>query len=195
MNYPKYEPGAVFGSWTIISKTTKRKVICKCACGNIKELYRTNLGSGKSISCGCSRSNIAVGTKLYKVWESMKSRCLNANHHAYENYGGRGVTVCLEWMDVETFYTWSLANGYKEGLSIDRIDNEQGYSPNNCKWSTWTEQHNNKRNNLFITFNGRTQTVAQWGREQHISNRTILSRIRSGWENEKLLIAVGGMKG
>ena len=93
-----------------------------------------------------------------------------------------------------TFYTWALHSGYEEDLSIERIDNELGYSPKNCKWATRIEQHNNKRNNLLITHNRRTQTVAQWGRELNINNRTILSRIRTGWKNEELLIEVGGLK-
>lgn len=181
LRYPKYSTGSVFNDWTVLYKTDKRRVMCQCVCGKIKELYRVNLGSGKSTSCGCSRSNIAVGTKLYNVWSSMKSRCSDENSHAYADYGGRGITVCEEWNnDPAEFYTWAMLNGYKEGLSIDRIDNNSGYSPDNCKWSTRIEQHNNKRNNLLITYEGKTQTVAQWSREKGINNRTILSRVRRG---------------
>ncbi len=187
-SYPKYEPGQRFGEWTVMEKTSKRKVLCKCSCGTQKELYRTNLGSGKSKSCGCSRKTGTEGTKLYNVWASMKSRCANKNHRFYESYGGRGIAVCKEWEgDVKTFYDWALSSGYKEGLSLDRVDNNGNYEPNNCRWATRLEQHNNKRNNLLITLNGRTCTVAEWARKTGINNRTILSRLRDGWEPEVAL--------
>lgn len=193
LRYPKYMNGNKFGEWTILKQISTRKVLCECSCGNTKEVYKTNLGTGKSESCGCLREVEASGTKLYNVWASLKSRCLNKNHHAYLDYGARGITVCDEWIDsVDSFYHWALESGYKEGLTIDRIDNNKGYSPDNCKWSTMEEQHNNKRNNRFITYNGKTQTVAEWARETGINNRTILSRLRGGWDVSELFIDPGG---
>lgn len=187
--YPKYEAGNIFGNWTILYKTSKRKVVCRCNCGTIKELYRTNLGSEKSISCGCSRKSGAENTKLYNIWSSMKDRCLNKNHKFYKDYGGRGILICNEWIiNVSSFYNWAIANGYKEGLTIDRVDNDRGYEPDNCRWATRLEQANNKRNNLNITFNGVAKTVAEWSREYKLNNKTILSRIRAGWILERLFI-------
>lgn len=191
MQHSRYEPGEKFGNWTILKNTAKRKAICQCLCGVIKEVYVTNLGSGKSKSCGCIKHVGFVNTKLYGVYTSMKSRCYNKNHRFYKHYGARGITVCDEWLrDKKTFYCWAIKNGYKEGLSLDRVDNNLGYSPKNCRWATQIQQHNNTRSNLFIVHNGLTKTVAQWARETGINNRTILSRIRAGWRKEDLFNSV-----
>lgn len=96
-----------------------------------------------------------TGTILYNKWQKMKARCNNIKHPAYKNYGGRGITVCEEWThDFMLFYTWAIDNGYKEGLALDRRDNNKGYSPDNCRFVTHKENDNNKRTNRYVTING-----------------------------------------
>lgn len=133
---------------------------CKCDCGKEVIVSSSDLRSGKQISCGCynyerflkEQRQIKHGLrkhKLYGVWRSMKERCTLKTHVAYKDYGGRGITVCEEWKnDFKKFYDWSIQNGYKEGLTIDRIDNDKGYYPENCRWVTMKVQNTNKRNTL-----------------------------------------------
>ena len=116
-------------------------------------------------------------TKLYRVWEKMKSRCNNPNNRNYPDYGGRGIFICDEWNDFVPFYEWSQENGYEEGLTIDRIDNDGGYSPDNCRWVTQTENANNKRSNKWIEWNGETKTIAQWARTMDIKYGTLFRRL------------------
>lgn len=138
------------------SGQTKRKVLCECDCGNKKEVQLHNLRSGHTTSCGCHQKektaevNITHGMynhHLYMVWNSMKDRCNNSNHKQYSDYGGRGITVCPEWnsSDATAFLEWALASGYKKGLQIDRIDNNKGYNPSNCRFVTRSTNQMNKR--------------------------------------------------
>ena len=115
-------------------------------------------------------------TKLHGVWNSMKQRCVNPNHIGYENYGGRGITVCREWEEFLPFYIWSINNGYQDGLTLDRIDNSLGYCPENCRFVDRIEQNNNTRRNILITANGKTMTLPQWSRETHIKQTTLYRR-------------------
>lgn len=120
----------------------------------------------------------SYNTKLYKVWFAIKERCFNPNNKSFHNYGGRGITICKEWInDYASFRDWSYENGYQEGLSIDRIDNNGNYSPDNCRWTSRKVQGNNRRNNLFYTLDGRTQSVAQWAEELGIKHNTLLLRL------------------
>lgn len=129
--------------------------------------------------------------RLYHIWASMKQRCKNPNNHKYNDYGGRGITVCNEWKVFDNFYNWSVDNGYKEGLTIDRIDNDKGYSPDNCRWATQTEQARNKRNTIFLELDGERKPLPKWADEKNIPSSVIRKRLKMGWSvNEALNIKV-----
>lgn len=115
--------------------------------------------------------------KLYDTWRHMIDRCEKANHHAYKDYGGRGVSVCVEWHSFDNFFDWAVSNGYAFGLTLDRENVNGNYEPSNCRWATWKEQGNNRRTNTLITFNGRTQTMAVWADELGITRHTLWARL------------------
>lgn len=125
-------------------------------------------------------------TRLYSIYSNMKTRCYNKNSVDYKNYGERGITICKEWLSsFMSFYNWSINNGYKQGLLLDRKDNELGYSPENCRWVDSIEQNNNKRNNNLIKYKGKTQSISKWSTELGINRVTLLSRLRNGWSVER----------
>ena len=122
------------------------------------------------------------GTRLYRVWNGMKDRCLNPNSKDYRHYGGRGITICDEWKEPTAFFNWALENGYREDLTIDRIDNDKGYCPNNCRWITNSEQQRNRGFNQNIEYKGETKCVSEWSRKTGIARQTIQNRLESGWD-------------
>lgn len=124
---------------------------------------------------------------LYGVWANMKTRCENPNDKHYSRWGGRGIRVCEEWHDFKRFYDWAISNGYSEGLTIDRIDNNGNYEPSNCRWVTVLEQNQNKRNVILLTHNGETKTCAEWSRMFGLSKNTVYSRFHKGWTVEQCL--------
>lgn len=127
-------------------------------------------------------------TKLYGVRTAMIQRCYNPNNQSYPNYGARGISVCDEWReDFQSFYYWAMSSGYAEGMSIDRIDNNGNYCPENCRWATATEQGNNKRNNVFIECNGERHSMKEWSEITGLSVKKIDSRRRAGWDAERIL--------
>ena len=118
----------------------------------------------------------------------MKTRCLNPNCHAYKDYGGRGITICDEWINsVENFNEWAISNGYNENLTLDRIDVNGNYEPSNCRWTSRKSQANNKRNNHLLTFNNETHTIAEWGAILNINPISINKRLLIGWPVSKAL--------
>jgi len=131
----------------------------------------------------------ALNLKLYRAFNSMKARCYSPRSDMYSSYGGRGIVVCDEWKDnPRGFVEWSLANGYAEGLSIDRIDVNGNYSPDNCRWATSKQQFRNMRKNRWLTFRGRTMILADWAREVGIHPAAIQVRLdRCGWSVERAL--------
>ena len=135
-------------------------------------------------------------SRLYSVWRHMKERCNNENHMAFQRYGGRGISVCDDWSsEFLSFKSWALENGYNPDLSLDRIDNNGDYCPENCRWATRVEQQNNTSKNRLLTFNGETHSIAEWGRITGVNRRTIMSRLRAGWSIDNALTqAVKGHK-
>lgn len=171
---------------------------CKCDCGIEKNVLERNLIYSGTSSCGClqrecigklRRKHGDTGTRLYQAWENMRARCNRKSSREYENYGGRGISVCEEWQaSYESFKKWALSNGYADNLTLDRIDTNGNYEPSNCRWISNQLQQYNKRNNRNITFNGKTQTLNQWAKELGIIPKTLQGRLdKSGWSVEKAL--------
>lgn len=175
---------------------------CKCDCGNITVVNGCDLKRQKIKSCGCLHKQITKivamnnkkhgksKTRLYKIWSGVKSRCYYQKNIEYMNYGGRGIKVCNEWLNKENgfmnFYNWAINNGYKENLTIDRIDNNGNYEPNNCRWITYIEQENNKRNNTLIQYKDKQYTLAQLSRKIGINSATLSWRIKHNWNENEL---------
>lgn len=157
---------------------------CICDCGNKKDVPISYLKSGHTTSCGClvkemhTTHNLSQ-SRLYNIHQGMLGRCFRKTDLAYSDYGGRGITICDEWKnDFMAFYKWSLENGYREDLTIDRIDVNGNYEPSNCRWATKAEQTRNSRKNVFFTCNGVTKTISEWARELGIPLTTFNRRIK-----------------
>lgn len=128
-------------------------------------------------------------TKLLGVWRTMKQRCFNPNNPKYKSYGGRGIKVCNEWSTFKSFEIWAKENGYQEGLSIDRIDNNKGYTPENCRWVNRITQQNNMRSNHFLEYSNERHTISEWSRLLKINRATLNNRIKKGWDIEQALFS------
>lgn len=126
-------------------------------------------------------------TRLYRIWGLMKNRCNNPNNPAYKDYGGRGITVCQEWHDFVQFKQWALSHGYQDDLTIDRIDFNGNYCPENCRWITMAAQQGNTRANTFYTINGETHHINEWARIYGLKPPTIIQRINHGWSVEEAI--------
>lgn len=148
--------GTKFGRLMVLEflglASTRNKIYyCKCRCGNFTEVTGSNLRNGRTKSCGCYGNSYHIkhglcGTRLYSIWGNMRDRCNNPNTKNYDRYGGRGIVVCREWRkDFKTFYDWAMLNGYSDDLQIDRIDNDDGYYPENCRFVTPRENCLNQR--------------------------------------------------
>ena len=171
--------GKKFGRLTVIGiddrNTRKTYWNCICDCGKVKSVRADSLQGGAIRSCGCLKkeqdeknltkhhSHYQSGTRIYIIWQNLKSRCNKETDVRYHNYGGRGIKVCEEWQNsFENFYYWSLENGYSDDLTIDRIDNDGNYEPLNCRWVDKKTQCNNRSTNTKITIGKSTRTLMEW---------------------------------
>lgn len=200
-NKKKDMVGKIIGYLTVIAPAANKGPhtawLCRCRCGKEVVIDSGSLRSGLNKSCGCYRDernklgNITHGlssTRLYRIWIGMRNRCFNPKNPSYDLYGQRGIMVCSEWLDFETFYKWAVANGYQENLTIERKDNDKGYSPDNCTWIPRPEQVLNLRTNRKITCNGITKTIHEWSVDTGLLIRTIRSRLDTlKWSAEKTL--------
>lgn len=179
---------------------------CECECGNEHIVLTNRLISGHTTSCGCRKEEVKLklaelnkthelsNSRIYKIYNGMISRCYKKYSSSYDRYGGRGITICKEWLDdFMNFYNWAIKNGYSDDLSIDRIDPNGNYEPSNCRWATAKEQANNTRSTVFLTYNGETKSASEWSRITGIRQGTIVRRKTSyGWsDKECLTIKVG----
>ena len=194
--------GQRFGRLTVIGRTDDYvspkghklvRWLCECDCGNKSCVTTSSLKKGESKSCGCLNREISrkrllthgdSEARLYHIWRRMKDRCNTETDKNYHHYGGRGISVCQEWDDYVVFKEWALNSGYNEQLTIDRINVDGNYEPSNCRWVDWTVQANNKRNNHYITYKNKTQSMKDWSNELSIDYSTLRRRIGSGWSPE-----------
>ena len=189
--------GQKFGKLTAIQPVGRTKAgyvtwECICECGGSKIVNGHDLVNYHVKSCGCIKKNIMERakikkekrlSKIFSIWKGMKRRCLYISSINYKNYGGRGIKICNDWLIFENFAKWAMSNGYKATLTLDRIDNNGDYSPENCRWITILEQQNNRRNNVFIL----GKTLAQWSRHLGIPYTRLKSWRQRGKDLEKII--------
>ena len=191
--------GQRFGRLTVVEKADKDKWKCVCDCGNEKIVGQYSLIHGDTKSCGCLWKERVIKhghsyERLYHVWSGMRSRCRNPKSPDYKRYGGRGITVCDEWNSYSAFRDWALENGYDSNAerfqcTLDRIDNDKGYSPQNCRWVSLTVNNNNTSSNRFLVFEGEKHTVAEWARIQGLSSALIRTRLDNlHWPIDRALL-------
>ena len=128
-----------------------------------------------------------VGTRLYRTWQDMKKRCYSPQNKSFHRYGGRGIKVCPEWHDFSPFMNWASANGYRDDLTLDRIDSNEDYSPDNCRWATQKVQQNNRRNNRLIEIDGVTKTAHEWADAYSVKYKAFMERLHLGWDAKTAL--------
>lgn len=179
-------------------KNGRTYFLCQCKCGSEPKFIQSYyLKTGHTQSCGCLKHEEKIfthgltNTRLYRTYNSMKQRCYKEYDKAYKNYGGRGITICDEWLDKENgflnFYNWAINNGYEDSLTIDRKNNDGNYEPNNCRWVNDKTQSNNRRSNNLITIDGITKNITQWAEEYDLCYSTIKSRIVRGKTGRDLI--------
>lgn len=166
---------------------------CTCKCGTRKIVRDIEIRRGCSTSCGCynreiSTTHYETGTRLYEIWHGMKQRCNNPNNKDAHNYCDRGIEVCTDWNNnYELFRDWAIDNGYSDDLTLDRIDVNGNYCPENCRWATAIQQGRNTRVNHLLSYNGKTQTIADWADEVGMNYYTLAKRIAQGWTVERAI--------
>lgn len=196
--------GQRFGRLIVVDRAendrhNKAMWLCRCDCGKDAVILGSSLNRGKTRSCGCLQKESAsiqakrnethgmTGTRLYNIWLNMNARCFNKNHISYAYYGGRGIEVCDTWKDdAVAFRDWAIANGYRDDLTIDRIDANGPYSPENCRWISQKEQANNRRNNRIVSYGGESHTISEWSSITGIRKDTLRHRIDAGWSPDLL---------
>ena len=199
--------GQTFGRLTVLHRTENHyypngrhdvQYLCQCECGNTVSVLGIHLRSGHTTSCGCYRAETTkttmtthgmTGSRLHNAWKNMIERCANPHHKNYDIYGGRGIEVCRDWQNsFQAFNDWAMQNGYAEHLTLDRIDVNRGYSPENCRWITQKAQCNNTRRNINVEINGETHTLKQWTEILGLKYGTISSRVERGWSPRDALL-------
>ena len=180
-------------------KNCKTYWLFRCDCGNEKYMREDGVTGGSAKSCGCLQKEVLsqlktnykhgfVRTRVYRIWQAMRRRCYEPQFRDYKNYGGRGISVCQDWRESpEVFCKWALANGYSDNLSIDRIDVDGNYEPNNCRWADSKTQGRNTRTNKYFTINGETRCLIEWCEVYNINYRTVQARLVRGWDIERAL--------
>lgn len=191
--------GERYGMLTAISQTTRRSPnggiywLFRCDCGNMKCCPANSVRTGKVRSCGCiAKPHGEAGTRLHNIWVDMRQRCKDQKN---KHYGMKGVTVCPEWESYISFREWALNNGYADNLSIDRIDSNKGYFPDNCRWADATTQNRNTSSNRRITINGVTRSFPEWCDILKIHRYTVhnLAKRKQVPIDAELLMAVAGL--
>ena len=187
--------GKRFGMLTVLGiddrGTRKTYWMCQCDCGNVKSVRSDSLQNGAIKSCGClkkkqdamnltsNHSHKMSGTRLFGEWQGMKGRCFNKNNARFARYGGRGITVCDEWRDdFSAFARWAVENGYDDKLTLDRIDNDKSYSPENCRWADARTQSRNRSTNVSVTIGNSTRTLTEWCEIFHLDPHTVFAGYR-----------------
>ena len=204
----KYKPvrGEVFGRWVVVGDAIQSgknpKILCECVCGTVRSVTTRDLFDGTSASCGClareksktrKTSHGMSYSKEYNAWHSMLGRCRNTNDVNFHNYGGRGITVCDRWTVFENFFE-DMGRIPEPGMSLDRIDNAGPYCKENCRWTTWVVQNNNKRGTHLIEIDGLTKTISQWCKFHGMPHKTVRARLANGWAAlDALTIPVGSV--
>lgn len=196
--------GQRFGRLTVVKRSENNKQgsvrwECLCECGNQKIVGGGNLRNGTTKSCGClnkekttkrNKSKATHGesrTRLYQTWRNMIRRCKPDSDDS-KHYFDRGITIVDEWYDFLNFKEWAMENGYSDSLTIDRIDNGRGYSPENCRWADIPTQNRNKRSNVVLSFRGEEKILTDWCKELNLNRGTVHSRLnRDGWSVERAL--------
>lgn len=196
--------GVVFGRLTVIEKDETKndgrsRWLCRCECGSEKIVRSDALKSKRTRSCGCLQKDLLVKRKprkthgksnkrLYTMFHNMQRRCYDEDHVSFHNYGGKGISVSKEWRnDFKSFYKWAVENGYSDNLTIDRINNENDYSPTNCRFITHKEQQNNRKDNVFVNYEGESRTISQWAEFLNVEYSTLQTRLKRGWSIERAL--------
>lgn len=190
--------GEKFGRLTVLKRigstdNKKSLFLCKCECGNEVKVIGGNLTSGTTTSCGCYKIELRHKSanpqrrRLKRIYRLMKLRCFDETNKSFKDYGGRGITVCKEWMEsFDNFYSWSISNGYNDKLTIDRINNDCNYEPSNCRWATYEEQANNTRKNRLVEYKGEKMSVSMFARSIGQKPRNVNYLIHRGYSTEQI---------
>lgn len=193
--------GKNFGKLIVVELSGKQgkslKWLCKCDCGNTKEIVGYQLTRGTTISCGCykkdrmanlNKKHDMTNTKLFSLWFGMKRRCYDKTLNGFSSYGGRGIKVCDEWKNsFESFAEWAKNTGYEEGLTIERKNVDGDYEPLNCSWITMKEQQWNKQKTIYLLYKGERKPLCEWCEILGVNKNTARSRYYRGWSADKIL--------
>lgn len=200
MKGPRTAPGFVYGRLTVIRRAKPRSGrhywLCRCECGRVREINSGNLRGGQCQSCGCLATERLIARNQthglshhpeYEVWCSMKKRCYNPRFQQFSDYGGRGITICDQWRHNFGAFLADMGSRPSANHTIERIDNNGPYSPENCRWLQRFHQFSNTRRSRRLTLNGQTLTIAEWTRRLGFPNAVIVKRLKRGWPIERAL--------